>query len=126
MDCSAFSAYGGCMRLLIALVLMFAFVADGAVAQVHKQVSLGQQAVSAYSVSISVASNPAPVKVCVRKLLTGIPEAAAPGSYCGGDFKLIRDISLAFAPHDRPGLVIKPERELRSRLPESPFRPPIS
>lgn len=118
------------MRLMIAIALLLAFLTNGAVAQYRGEANAGailtmaQQGVGADSIASQWTSG----KVCLRKLLTGLPDgnSTLPGPPCSGDFKLFREIEAVQFPKTRPYLGTAQTRKLRPVTPSSPFRPPIS
>lgn len=118
------------MKLLIALALMLAFLTNGAVAQYRGEANAGRMlAMSQDSVvSADVDAQQTSAKVCMRALLTGLPNgnSTLPGPPCNSDFKLFREIEAVRFPKTRPYLGAAQAREFRPVSPALLFRPPIS
>jgi hypothetical protein len=118
------------MRLLIAIALLLAFLTNGAVAQFRAEANTGAAlAMSKDSlVSNTFTGHWTTGKVCMRKLLTGLPDenTSPPGPPCSGDFKLFRDVEMLRFPDTRPRFSASAERKLQPDGSGSPFRPPIS
>lgn len=118
------------MRLLIALALMLAFLTNVAVAQYRGEakaaVALAMAQEGGFSADVS--AEPAGAKVCMRALLTGLPdgETALPGPPCSSEFKLFREIETVRFPKSRPCLSVSQATVLRPVSPALLFRPPIS
>lgn len=118
------------MRLLAAIILLFAFLTNGAVAQYRaesKTAAIVSASVSGF-VSASFAGESAIGKVCKRVLLTGMPEddAGLPGPGCFTEFKLYREAEAMRFPDSLPHVYWPDEPKLDPDNPGSPFRPPIA
>jgi len=118
------------MKLLIAMALLLAFLTNGAVAQYRGEANAGALLTMSQDsvVSKHAASQWTGGKVCMRKLLTGLPDgnSTLPGPPCSGDFKLFREIEAVHFPKTRPYLGASQARQLRPVSPSALFRPPIS
>ena len=117
------------MRLLIALALMLAFLTNGAVAQYRGEANAGRMLASQDSaVSADASAQRTSSKVCMRTLLTGLPDGntTLPGPPCSGDFKLFREIEAVRFPKTRPYLGTAQAQKLRPVSPALLFRPPIA
>ncbi|MAS04209.1 MAG: hypothetical protein CL534_05900 [Ahrensia sp.] len=118
------------MRLLIALALMLAFLTNGAVAQYRGEANTGMALALAQAGGVSdhVSAEPTSAKVCMRTLLTGLPDSSStlPGPPCSSDFKLFREVEPIRFAETRPYLGASRARKLRPVSPALLFRPPIS
>ena len=118
------------MKLLIALALLFAFLTNGAVAQYRGEANAGMALAMLQdgSVSVHADAQQASRKVCMRTLLTGLPDgnSSLPGPPCSSEFKLFHEIETVRFPKSRPCLSTAQATVLRPVSPTLLFRPPIS
>lgn len=129
MDRSAQARYRNTMRLLAALLVLTAFVTNGAAAQFRAEANLASAVATneAAVISADVRAHGTSVKVCMRALLTGMPQdEPAPGSPCGPDFKLAVEYTGPAFPAMPPDLGAARDTAMRPADRGPPFRPPIA
>ena len=118
------------MKLLISLALLLAFLTNGAVAQYRGEANAGMALAMSQDSVVSVHADAQQTsrKVCMRTLLTGLPDgnSSLPSPPCSSDFKLFREIEAVRFPKSRPYLGTAQAKKLRPVSPALLFRPPIS